>query len=680
MIALRTACVWLVPMLAWAMDLEPTLAVIAEPNHDRMAVLVGAGTYDGNPAWNLSNSQADLSAMSKALAGGADIAAPFQIRLSGNEVRAAKIEKAIAAAGRRLIADADGNALLVVYWSGHAFTAGDGGLILFTSDTESAPEGGFKQTVTRDQILGYLEGVRAERAVAGVRVRTVCIHDVCRIEVKAVPAKAVLRPGNDWAWFGTAAGEYSLASQRGDSPSAFTAQLAALLPQQARQGKGMPLDETALAVAQAMAGTSQKPELLKPAGEAEAPTLVRPLRVRPVVRLVDAASRIGLASATVSLDGGPAAALAGDQRIALTLGAHTLRAEAPGYLANTADLEVTSDYNGQALVIPLHPTVVVVRGRFAGGGVATVTGLQAEPRDGVHVLRAALDGAGAFELVLPGIEPGLSVNLPGGTVMALPTDPALWPPASFRGTLQAPMHLLNGGAPIAPKDQVAAALAAAQAAAAVPRKAEATPSSAGVPAVPATAPVEPTPAGSTGGDRPRIAVLKSAANLRVPVSVTLGQWPLAAKPDNTPPPKGPDGHPDLSALGSVDGQRPLRWDATPRVGRVVDVSGQGSAPGDYLAEPSDAVSRAGRALDLRAAGTAPGIMPLGTPAPIPRNVSRPVLDLTAAGTFPGIMPLAPIDRIPRAEVAEDLEQLGSDVEVFSIPDELKALIKRAVTP
>jgi hypothetical protein len=73
-------------------------------------------------------------------------------------------------------------------------------------------------------------------------------------------------------------------------------------------------------------------------------------------------------------------------------------------------------------------------------------------------------------------------------------------------------------------------------------------------------------------------------------------------------------------------------------------------------------------------------MPLGTPAPIPRNVSRPVLDLTAAGTFPGIMPLAPIDRIPRAEVAEDLEQLGSDVEVFSIPDELKALINRAVTP
>ncbi len=691
MIAMRRTLVLVLAGCAlWSADvLDPRHEPVVRPANDRIAVLVGAGEFP-DPEWRLANSAADLTAISEALARGADLAPAFQVRVQGTAVTVSGVKKAIKDAAARLTATPEGgDALLVVYWSGHAFTDPDGKQVYFTANTaagelvDRSPT--FTDTIGRDTLLAWIGDARAERAAAGVRFRCVIINDVCRIEVKAAPRAAIFRPESAWEWFGTAAGEYSLASQRADTPSVFTAGLLRVLPQQAKLGAAQPLNDTAITVAVSIKG--QKPELRTPQEAGEAPALVRPARIRPVIHLIDAFSGAILPRGTLTIDGGPTQTVASDQQLALNPGSRRLlRAQAGGYLANECEVNAAFELSGQALVIPLHPEVVVIRGLVAGAKTnARVTGFLADVRDDVHRTVAETRPDGSFELVLPRIEAGLTVKVMGRE-FAISGDPDQWPLAGFHDRLRVPTYLIDGGKPIIPAEAFAAAMAAqASVPHRAPMQASAPPTSVGRENAPVdpTAAVQPTPIPSPGVDANAgltIAPLKGAslviaarpAELRTP-----GRWPLAAPADGGSLPPQADGSFDLTALGSAVGTRPARFDPVHRAGRILDLSELGTAPGQILRTPVVPVPRVKTIVDLTAAGT-----PLGfEPQPIAVAIARQnkVVDLTGSGTFAGYAPPPPIDPVDRTETTTDLTNDGVDPDAYSVPEDLAKSLADAVT-
>ena len=694
---LRTLVLFLAGGALWSADaLDPRDEAVPRPLNERIAVLVGAGEFP-DPGWRLANSAADLNAISDALANGADLAPAFQVRVQGGGVTVSGVKKAIKDAASRLSAPAGGGeALLVVYWSGHAFTDAEGKQVYFTANTapgemvDNLPS--FTDTIGRDALLAWIGDARAERAAAGVRFRSVIINDVCRIEVKAAPRAAVFRPESAWEWFGTAAGEYSLASQRADTPSVFTANLLRVLPQQAKLGAAQPLTDTALTVAAAIQG--QKPELRTPQEAGDVPALVRPAKIRPVIHLIDAFSNAILPRGTLTVDGGPEQAVVVDQQLALNPGSgRLLRAQAGGYLANECEVNATRELSGHALVIPLHPEVVVIRGRVAGAQTnARVTGFLADIRDDVHRTVAQTRPDGSFELVLPRIEAGLTVKVMGRE-FTIPGDPQLWPLAGFRDRLKVPTFVIDAGRPIIPAEAFAAAAAAAAAAQQVqsqPSKPPAAVVPVSTPAItavvdPAAAITQPNADASTGTGTGTstgmvIAPLKGAslvAGVRTAEIRTPGLWPMAAMVTGAPVPAQADGSFDLTALGSAVGTRPARFDPVRRLARVTDLSDLGSAPGQILRTPVMPVPRVKTIVDLTAAGSPVGYEPQPITVPIPRR--KQVVDLTNNGTFAGYAPPPPIDPVDRAEAVVDLVNDGSAPEAYSIPEALAKSLADAVT-
>ena len=691
---LRTLVLFLAGGALWSADvLDPRDEPVPRPLNDRIAVLVGAGEFP-DPGWRLANSAADLNAISDALANGADLAPAFQVRVQGGAVTVSGVKKAIKDAASRLSAPAGGGeALLVVYWSGHAFTDAEGKQVYFTANTapgemvDNLPS--FTDTIGRDALLAWIGNARTECAAAGVRFRCVIINDVCRIEVKAAPRAAVFRPETAWEWFGTAAGEYSLASQRADTPSVFTANLLRVLPQQAKLGAAQPLTDTALTVAAAIQG--QKPELRTPAEAGDVPALVRPAKIRPVIHLIDAFSLAILPRGTLSVDGGPELAVVVDQQLALNPGSgRLLRAQAGGYLANECDVNATRELSGHALVIPLHPEVVVIRGLVAGAQTnARVTGFLADIRDDVHRTVAQTRPDGSFELVLPRIEAGLTVKVMGRE-FTIPGDPQLWPLAGFRDRLKVPTFVIDAGRPIIPAEAfaAAAAAAAAQQVPSLPSKPSAPVVPVSTPAItavvdPAAASTQSTADASTGtgtGTGIVIAPLKGAslvAGVKTAEIRTPGLWPMASIVTGAPVPAQADGSFDLTALGSAVGTRPARFDPVRRLARVTDVSDLGSAPGQILRTPVVPVPRVKTIVDLTAAGSPVGYEPQPITVAIPRR--KQVVDLTSNGTFAGYAPPPPIDPVDRAEAITDLANDGTAPEAYSISEALAKSLADAVT-
>ena len=685
--------------LAYAADLlDPQVKEVTRPANERIALLIGAGKYQ-DPNWDLANSTADLATMGDTLALGADIAPAFQLQLRGTDVTVRGVQKAVKEAAARLAAPAaGGEGLLVVYWSGHAFTDHEGRQVYFTANTEPGePVDGvptYTDTISRDALLGWIGDARAERTAAGIRFRTVIVNDVCRIVVKAPPRTALFRPESAWEWFGTAAGDYSLASQRSDAASAFTAQLRVVLPQQAKLGVLQPLADTAKLVASAMQG--QKPELKSPEGMTESPGLVRAIKVRPFIRLVDAFSGAPLARGTISADGAEPVAIEVDAQVALNPGpVRRLRAEAPGYLPNEIDVQARSDaLSGRALVIPLHPSVVVVRGSVAAGRMrARAVNVLADLREDTHRIVTETDAEGSFELVLPRIEAGIKVQV-AGREFAIPGDPAAWPAASFRGRLLVPTFRIEEGRPIVPAGAV-------QPLASVPVPPAAVPATGVEPAAivqesaSMTVPPAPVVAPLAG------ARLASAAGQSTPA--VPGIWPLAARSAGTALSRQADGSFDLTGLGSAVGTCPARFDASARLGLTVDLGNSGTAPGQALTPPAVPVARKRqiaecsalgtpvgfapnppsvqvvrqkRIVELSASGTFAGYAPLPPTDPVERAVA--IVDVSAFGTPEGLMPEATTVDLPRQESVVDLAGDGADPDAYAIPEALAKSLAAAI--
>lgn len=667
--------------------LDPQLVAVSEPTNERIALLIAAGDYP-DASWNLANSAADLTAISETLALGADLAPAFQLQLKGKDVTVRGVQKAVKQAAARLSnPGTGGEGLLIIYWSGHAFTDPTGKQVYFTANTEPdvAVEGvpSYSDTVSRDALLGWVGDARAERSAAGVRFRPVIINDICRIMVKAPPRTALFRPESAWEWFGTAAGEFSLSSQRSTMPSAFTQQLRAVLPQQARLGKPQPLTDTAPLVASAMQG--QKPELKAPEGNTDAPSLVRAIKARPNVRLIDACSKAPLPRGTLAIDGAAAQEILIDQQVPLNVGpGRRLQAQAPGYLANQIDVEaVSAELSGKALLIPLYPEVVVIRGKVAGGRMeARVLNCQAELRADAHRVVTMTDATGAFELILPRIEAGLTVSV-GGRSFVIPSDPSKWSPGNFKERLTVPTYEVEKGRAIVPASGLPAVIATpppnvpqAQAVDLKPAVITAT-----MPLTSSSTPpsIAPSIEGSKSGPRvaePKKSSAVSAVRLSRPQ--VPGVWPLAITVKPTPATVLADGSFDLTALGSADGTVPNRIDAVPRENVIIDLCEAGTAPGEILATRSDPIARVRQVIDLTAAGTAPNDAPHAEAAPVVRQ--RKIVDLSRAGTFVGYAPLPPIDPIERAEAIVDLTNDGNGPDGFAIPEQLAKDLATAVLP
>ena len=686
---IRMLALWVVGGIVWSADiLDPRDQAVELPTNDRIAVLVGAGEFP-DPNWRLANSAADVAAISEALAQGADLAPAFQIRVQGSAVTVSGVKRAIKEAATRLTASpGGGEALLVVYWSGHAFTDTEGKQVYFTANTAPADQinnvPSFSDTIGRDALLAWISDARTACAVAGVRFRSVIINDVCRIEVKAAPRAAVFRPENAWEWFGTAAGEYSLASQRADTPSLFTANLLKLLPPQAKLGSPQPLPDTARAVATEMPG--QKPELRAPQEAIDAPTLVRPLKIRPVIRLIDAFAGTTLPRGTLAINGRAEQEIVANQQLELNPGKGLqVSAKAAGFLPNECIVDAVRELSGRALVIPLHPEVVAIRGVVAGARTtARVTGFLADTRDDVHRTVAQTRPDGSFEFILPRIEAGLTVKVMGRE-FPIPGDPKDWPMAGFRDRLRVPTFTIDGGKAIIPADAFAAATAK--------QTPPPSPSSLGTieTKTPAVAPPVTTPLAAPASNElnePVIAVPKSTSlvsGIRTAEISTPGLWPVAATVSGEAPPATTMADEnkntvlifDLTALGSAVGTRPARFDPVPRATSVVDLTDLGSAPGQVLRRPVVPVPRYQRIVDLTTEGTPVGYEPRSIAVPIARQ--NKVVDLENSGTFAGYAPPPPIDPVDRSETVNDLTNDGTAPEAYSIPEDLAKSLATAVT-
>lgn len=658
-----------------AVDLEPRLRPLATATSERAALLICASRY-ATPSWDLGHAINNLRTTQQALAAGADIPLRFQQVVQGEQVIAARIEKALADAARPLRGP---HALLVVYWTGHGFVDG-AGEVGFLTNLSDAADGGFTQIVSRQQLAQWSERIRADARAQGTEIQVVLIADACRTKTMAPPPAAVLRPSNDWTLFGTGKGQFAEAPDAGQA-APFTAAFAEALTKSSSLGNEVPLRQV---FATAKAGTEERtrgaqvPELLSPATTGAEPVLARPPRVRLWLRPVDALARTVITGATIMVDAKEAVPIAEDTPLTLVPGQRQLRITANGYPTQDVTISARLDDTGSVLEVPLHPQVKLITGRcFSARVPVAVLGLPDGLREGLHTSSVPSDTTGRFTLVVPPAAKGLRIRIFDREI-SVPDDGESWQLRPLGDTtLNVPTCYLGDVRPVATEQTATAVVATVPAIPVAPTTETRTPMTVTAIGAADIAPQAPRTAGDVSA-RVLGVVPASGAVTALAVNGPADRWPNAiAAPAAAP--RETDGTVDLRTAGTEMGQRPPRYQVGKRANRVVDLSTAGAGPGDTLTAPVLPVKRRNQVVDLSALGTEPGAEPAVVKLPIKR--ANAVVDLSAFGAPDGTQPPAPPLAGERRGDTQDLAAVGTPVDSYNeIPEKIKADLAKAVEP
>jgi hypothetical protein len=700
---MRSAVLFALIIALPAVDLEPRLKPLVTATTERAALLVSANRY-ATPSWDLAHASRNLGTAQQALAAGADIPLRFQQVVQGEQVIAARIEKALSEAAKPLRGS---RALLVVYWTGHGFVDGSGEVGFLTNLSDSV-DGGFTNTVSRQQIAQWSERVRTDARARGTEIQVVLVADACRTKTMAPPPAALLRPSNDWALFGTGKGQFAEAPDAGQA-APFTAAFAEALTKSSGLGSEVPLSQvfaTTKAATEERTRGVQVPELLSPATANVEPTLARPPRVRLWVRPVDAIARTVITKATVMVDAKDALPMSDEAPLVLVPGQRQLRLTAEGYITTDVTVSARLDDTGSVLEIPLYPQVKVITGRcFSARVPVAVLGLPDGLREGLHTSSVNSDATGRFTLVVPPAAKGLRVRLFDREIV-VPDDAESWAMRPLGDTtLSVPTCSLGDVRPLA-----TAPTAPGPAIAVTPKPP--------VPLVPApvtTAPkiteaspeVPLAPRTTAGSTTEVVGVLPlGSATTAATANGPGDRWPhVVATPFAAT--READGTIDLRAAGSENGQLPARFLVGKREQKVVDLSTAGVGPGENLTTmPVVPIKRHNQVVDLTTLGTEPGSEPaivnlplkranavvdlsaFGAPegsepamVQIPVQRANTVVDLSTLGAPDGSEPPAPTVVGERRGDTQDLTSVGTpEISFTEIPEKLKADLLKAVEP
>jgi hypothetical protein len=666
---MRSAVLFALIIALPAVDLEPRLKPLVTATTERAALLVSANRY-ATPSWDLAHASRNLSTAQQALAAGADIPLRFQQVVQGEQVIAARIEKALSEAAKPLRGT---RALLVVYWTGHGFVDGSGEVGFLTNLSDSV-DGGFTNTVSRQQIAQWSERVRTDARARGTEIQVVLVADACRTKTMAPPPAAVLRPSNDWALFGTGKGQFAEAPDAGQA-APFTAAFAEALTKSSGLGSEVPLSQvfaTTKAATEERTRGVQVPELLSPASANAEPTLARPPRVRLWVRPVDALARTVITKATVMVDAKDALPMSDEAPLVLVPGQRQLRLAAEGYITTDVTVSARLDDTGSVLEIPLHPQVKVITGRcFSARVPVAVLGLPDGLREGLHTSSVNSDATGRFTLVVPPAAKGLRVRLFDREIV-VPDDAESWAMRPLGDTtLSVPTCSLGDVRPLATAPTVPAPAIAVTPKPSTP-----------APVVPAqkTREAPLAPLTTSGSTTEIVGVLPHGSpTAAVATSGPADRWPHVISTPSAAT-READGTIDLRAAGSENGQLPARFLVGKREQKVVDLSTAGVGPGENLTTmPVVPIKRHNQVVDLTTLGTEPGSEPAMVQTPVQR--ANAVIDLSTLGAPEGSEPPAATVVGERRGDTQDLTSAGTpEISFTEIPEKLKADLLKAVEP
>ena len=232
--------------------------------------------------------------------------------------------------------------LLLLYYSGHGFTAPDGTPELYTSDTQELPGGQLAATIKITELIGWINEALTDSGKP--QAGSVLVIDACRKQgILGTPPQAVLRPMAVWQIFSTDTGLYAKAPPT-DGPSEFTGALAAALAKLAAddQEAGSKLVFDQLMSDLQRRGASPLPKLLPPAAGASDPPLRRRPQSIPCRLAVEAGSGTLLRGAQLLVDGQPQAGA----ELRILPGRRRLQILAPGYRSLEQEFTVPNEPGG----------------------------------------------------------------------------------------------------------------------------------------------------------------------------------------------------------------------------------------------------------------------------------------------------------------------------------------------
>lgn len=339
---MRACLLLLLLMAAAAGEAWRWLPPAAEAPAGRRALLLIADEY-ADASWNLPTLANNAAALRQGLLAAGWGASAIE-ELSGARVNSDAIRTALRRAAARLGGEAP---LLLVYYTGHGYTAADGAPALCTSATQELPGGGLSATMPVPDLVAWIAEALASSPGAGALL----VVDACRNQrTLAPPPPVALQPLAIWQVYSTESGRFAPAPAA-DRASPFTAAFARALAALAADGQDAGVSRV---IEQARLDLQQRREgplpTLLPAAGGE-PLLVRRPRPIPVrVTATDAGSGTVLGAARLTVDGavveGPEARIAPGRR--------QLRLVARGYRPLDATV-IIPDEPGGTLLAALSP-------------------------------------------------------------------------------------------------------------------------------------------------------------------------------------------------------------------------------------------------------------------------------------------------------------------------------------
>ena len=397
----------------------------------RQAIIAAADETEGREDWRIFFARTNAEAVRDVVRRRFGVPNDGVQLLQGPAVHADGIEAAINRSAARFSGESN---LLIVYLTGHAYVDGTGSPVFFTYFTRDAGDGTFAGVVHRDQLHEWLARAKTAARQRGAEFRSLLIVDACRVRVLAPPPSARITPSADWEWYGTREGRFAEAPL-GDSPSPFTAAIVEASDQLARAGEAT-LDQLVTRVGRLSAdrtGGRQEPEMIQAAGLVDSPVLIQSPRVAFGVQVVDAVTGLPLPNARVTVDAQQVSNVA---MLRTAPGRHQLRVSATGYLRRSEEIDVGPDRTGQVLEIPVHPSLVLVRGQVAPARAVSLAWSGGDTTSGYYRLTATSEADGRFALRLPETARGgeLRISEAGRIlrVLAVPSTPTQFtrPPGS----------------------------------------------------------------------------------------------------------------------------------------------------------------------------------------------------------------------------------------------------------
>ncbi|HVO34715.1 MAG TPA: hypothetical protein VMT21_04050 [Gemmatimonadales bacterium] len=403
----------------------------------RAAIIAAADETQGREDWRIQFALTNATAIRDVLVRRWGVADDAVQLLHGQLVHGPAIEAAIDHAALTFSGPSN---LLVLYFTGHAYVDATGAPVFFTYYTRDAGDGTFDGVISRDRLLEWLVRAKAAARERGAGFRVLVIVDACRVRTLAPssPAAATITPAAEWEWYGTRAGRFAEAPL-GAAPSPFTAALVDASEQLAHAGE-ITLSQLAAQVGRLTAERTagrQEPELIRAAAPTVDPVLIGPPAVGIGIEVVDAVSGRPLPDAVVGIGDRE---VGGVGAVQVVPGRHQVRVAAPGFLRRRVEVDIGPEREGQLLELPIHPSVVLVRGQVVPPRAVSVAARGLSAASDFYRLRTTSDADGRFALRLPESAFGAELDFAEGgravravTLPGVPTEFVRPPGTSYEG-------------------------------------------------------------------------------------------------------------------------------------------------------------------------------------------------------------------------------------------------------